>query len=93
MSHVPEIRIMRERCVGCGDCLTLCPQSGPDAADPVFLAEPEGQGVRVAHNESCFACMTCVEFCRASAIVMTHEPPTTEGQPDLHPTRPASKII
>lgn len=91
MSHVPEIRIMGERCVRCGGCLALCPQSGPDAVDPVFLAEPEG--LRVAHSESCFACMTCVEFCRASAIVMTHKPPATEGQPDLYPTRPANKII
>jgi hypothetical protein len=34
-----------------------------------------------------------VEFCRACAIVMSHERQLVEPQPDLYPIRPANKII
>jgi 2-oxoglutarate ferredoxin oxidoreductase subunit delta len=90
---VPDIRIMRERCIGCGDCLDLCPQSGPETEYPVFTLSNDGGEVRIEHAENCIACLTCVEFCRAAAIVMSRETQVKDLQPDLYPSRPASKII
>ena len=93
MSGTSDIKIMRERCVQCGDCLKLCPQSGPGAELPVFMMDDETQSVKVENSASCFGCLTCVEFCRAAAIVMTLDKKASDDLPDLYPTRPANKII
>lgn len=91
MPHVPEIKVIRERCVACGDCVSLCPQSGPDSASPV-LEMGEGTAT-VLEPEGCIACYTCVEFCRASAIHITQDVSGHEGQPDLYLTRPVTRIV
>lgn len=91
MGGVPEIRVMRERCVLCGDCVTLCPQSGEEAEGPVLAIE-DGE-VRVLAREGCIACFSCVEFCRAAAIVVSREYHTRDDQPEIHPSRPSSRII
>lgn len=93
MARVPEIRIMRERCVRCGDCVELCPQSGPGAEEPVFVIERAGTDVRLAHIENCIACFTCVEFCRAAAIAIAQDLQHGEDRVELHRTRPANRII
>jgi ferredoxin len=87
-----EIRIIRERCVACGDCVSHCPQSRPEAVDPVLVARDGGE-VGVESSEGCIACFTCAEFCRSAAIVITGAELGTEGQPVIYPTRPASRII
>jgi len=89
---VPEIRIMRERCVACGDCVSLCPQSGPGAHAPVLVGR-EGGEVGVENSEGCIACFSCVEFCRSAAITITNAELGPEGQPAIYPTRPTSRII
>lgn len=93
MAQVPEIRIMWERCVRCGDCVELCPQSGPGAEEPVFMIERAGTEVRLAHIENCIACFTCVEFCRAAAITIAQDFQPDEDQLELYKTRPAGRII
>jgi Fe-S-cluster-containing hydrogenase component 2 len=93
VEHTPDIRILRERCIRCGDCLEICPQSGPDTDFPVFTLSDDGSEIQIAHGENCIACFTCVEFCRACAIVISHERQLVEPQPDLYPIRPANKII
>jgi Fe-S-cluster-containing hydrogenase component 2 len=87
-----DIRIMRERCVACGDCVDLCPQSGAGHELPVLVADDSGE-VRVANSEGCIACFSCCEFCRSSAITITSAEAFQDGQPDIYPTRPASRII
>lgn len=91
MSHVPEIRVIRERCVACADCVSLCPQSGPDSPSPVLGIE-DGTAA-VLEPEGCIACYSCVEFCRAAAIFLALETPGHEGQPELYRTRPPSRIV
>jgi Fe-S-cluster-containing hydrogenase component 2 len=55
--------------------------------------DDETQSVRIENSASCFGCLTCVEFCRATAIIMTLDKKAAVDLPDLYPTRPANKII
>jgi formate hydrogenlyase subunit 6/NADH:ubiquinone oxidoreductase subunit I len=89
---VVDIRIMRERCVACGDCVDLCPQSGPGREFPVLVVDESGE-VSVASSEGCIACFSCCEFCRSAAITITNAEGGLDGQPDIYPTRPTSRII
>jgi Fe-S-cluster-containing hydrogenase component 2 len=89
---MPEIRVLKERCVSCGDCVKACPQSGPDKSSPV-LELTEGFEVVVLDTEGCICCFTCVEYCRASAITISNAPGGQQTAGGLYPTRPASRII
>lgn len=93
MAHVPEIRILRERCRHCGDCVTLCPQSGPGVDRPVFTSAGEGTDVRISHVEGCISCFTCVEFCRAAAIVVLAGERWRDGMPELTSGRPEDRFM
>ncbi len=89
--EMPDIKILSERCVDCGDCVLLCPQSGDGVADPVLAAE--GGAVFVVNVEGCMGCFTCVESCRAAAIVISDSSPAPRVLEGLYPTRPTSRII
>jgi len=91
--EVPEIRLLKERCVLCGDCLLLCPQSRGDVREPVFEMSADGSSLTVRNREACIACFTCVEFCRARAIQVTSLDASHEDHPDVFPTRPPGKMI
>jgi len=89
---MPEIRVISERCVACGDCVGLCPQSGAEVDLPVLVIAESGT-VEVTDPAGCIGCFTCVEFCRSAAITITGAAPGADGQPDVYPTRPVSRII
>ena len=89
---MPDIHVNVERCVACGDCVALCPQSGSVVELPVLVVADTGL-VEVADREGCIGCFTCVEFCRSAAITITGAPPAADGQPEVYPTRPISRII
>ena len=57
-----------KRCVGCGECIVVCPQSQPGASVPVLVSPGPGEIPVVAHSENCIQCFSCVDVCRASAI-------------------------
>lgn len=90
---IPEIKIMRERCVLCGDCIVICPQSGKKADSPVLSRSEDDSTVRVSHPEGCIGCYACVEFCRAAAIHVSEEESLLEDQPEIFPGRPVSRIV
>jgi Fe-S-cluster-containing hydrogenase component 2 len=89
---MPDIRVLRERCVACRDCIDLCPQSGDDVEFPV-LAMDGIEEISVQNTEGCIGCFTCVEFCRAAAIVISGSTSRAPSHPGLYPTRPTSRII
>lgn len=91
--RVPEIKILSERCVRCGDCILLCPQSGKGVNYPVFTPAGDSGEVDVAVAENCIGCLTCVEFCRSAAVVVSAGTYTANSQPEVYPVRPVSKII
>jgi NAD-dependent dihydropyrimidine dehydrogenase PreA subunit len=57
-----------QRCVGCGECIVVCPQSQPASGRPVLVSPRPGDIPVVAHAENCIQCLSCVDVCRASAI-------------------------
>ncbi len=62
----PLIRIERERCIGCLECLDVCPQVA-STEYPVYEKGEDGFP-RVANEESCMGCLSCEANCRADAI-------------------------
>jgi NAD-dependent dihydropyrimidine dehydrogenase PreA subunit len=60
------LRIDRGRCVGCGECIDVCPQT-ENTEFPVYEAGEDGFP-RVANEESCIGCLSCEQDCRADAI-------------------------
>jgi len=89
---VLEIIIDKERCVACGDCASMCPQSGPAVEFPVLEAVAGGE-VFIKRAEACIACFTCVEFCRSAAITIVGADPGGEEQPPIYPSRLVTRII
>lgn len=89
---MPDIRVLRERCVACGDCVELCPQSGADVTSPVLSVDEDGD-VWVSSSQGCIGCFTCVEYCRAAAIVITGAAQGAAPDAGLYPMRPLNRII
>lgn len=56
---VVTLELVRENCVGCGMCLTVCPHS-------VFALE--NSHARVANRNACMECGACARNCPSGAI-------------------------
>ncbi len=50
-----------DKCVGCGECVDVCPVEVYELQD--------GKAVAV-HEEECLGCESCVEVCEADAITI-----------------------
>ncbi len=55
-----EIKVDRDKCVGCGECVSVCPAG-------VYELDDEGKSYP-AHPEECQECCSCVEVCPEGAI-------------------------
>jgi heterodisulfide reductase subunit A-like polyferredoxin len=61
--------IERERCVGCGDCIEVCP----------FGAIVDREGIAVIDMEACMGCGVCISRCGQDALSLVREP--SKGEP------------
>ncbi len=60
ISRCPELGFYAEKCIGCGECIAICPQNA-HAQDMV--------GHRFA-RERCIACGKCAENCLGEALIL-----------------------
>ena len=60
ISHKPQIQFYPGRCIVCGECVAVCPQS----------AQELSEGVRVYHREDCITCGQCVTRCDAEGLLL-----------------------
>jgi len=61
LSPDPQLSFSPEKCIGCGNCVALCPNH-------VHRLEPSGEGVvHVLNRERCRLCGTCANACVAGA--------------------------
>ena len=60
------IAIDRARCIGCFECIDVCPQV-VDLAFPVFARGLDGFP-EVLNEDGCIRCLSCEYSCRAQAI-------------------------
>lgn len=59
MAFLPEVNA--ENCVGCGECIDVCPSN-------VYELQ-EGKSV-VVNEEECVGCESCVEVCENDAVTI-----------------------
>ena len=57
-----EVKVDDQKCVGCGECIDICPEE-------VFELQNE-KSVPV-NAEDCVGCESCIEICEEAAIVVT----------------------
>lgn len=76
------IDIDRDRCIGCGDCVAMCPSGA------IYLVE----GKACIDHELCTECGVCVSPCRNGAV-RTMPTPVERLVPSLRPTSAHPEVV
>ena len=66
----PEIQFQSSRCIGCGECVTACPEDAQEMS-------PEG--VRVYNRDRCVTCGACVEVCYPEGLQIAGKEVTVDS--------------
>ena len=57
-----KIEVDEEKCIGCGDCVDVC---------PVDVYEMQNEKSVPVNAEECTGCESCLEACEQEAITVT----------------------
>jgi len=57
-----KIEVDEEKCIGCGDCVDMC---------PVDVYEMQDEKSVPVNAEECTGCESCLEACEQQAITVT----------------------
>ena len=57
-----NVEVDSEKCVGCGECVEICPVDVFDLQDEKSVP---------VNEEECLGCESCVEVCEEEAITVT----------------------
>ncbi|MEO0181512.1 MAG: ferredoxin family protein [candidate division WOR-3 bacterium] len=84
----------KDRCVICGECIRVCPQSGGDKQFPVIKEHPtKEEPPEVVNPDNCIQCLRCLDTCRASAISFEGYREVKQVLLDPYMVREADKIV
>lgn len=61
LKNVVTLEFNPEQCIGCGNCLEVCPHQ-------VFAREEKK--IRVEHRDSCMECGACTRNCPTGAVTV-----------------------
>lgn len=64
----PELQYFSDRCISCGNCVPVCPESAHELQGPLHLF----------HRDRCTACGACTDVCYPRALLMTGADLTVE---------------
>jgi NAD-dependent dihydropyrimidine dehydrogenase PreA subunit len=59
MAYKPEVDV--EKCIGCGECVEIC---------PVEVYEIQDEKSVVVNEEECVGCESCLEVCEEDAVTI-----------------------
>ena len=59
ISKKPEVGYLAQKCIGCGECLSVCPNGAHEIVN----------GLHYFHRERCIACGKCADACFGNALV------------------------
>lgn len=62
---LPQLAFFQEKCIGCGDCISLCPRNA-------IISNGEHNPIRVNYS-LCDGCGKCVPVCIPQALIMLGE--------------------
>jgi NAD-dependent dihydropyrimidine dehydrogenase PreA subunit len=57
-----KIEVDEEKCIGCGECVDIC---------PVDVYEMQDEKSVPVNEEECIGCESCIEVCEQDAITVT----------------------
>ena len=57
-----KIEVDQEKCIGCGECVDVC---------PVDVYEMKDEKSVPVNAEECIGCESCIEVCEQDAITVT----------------------
>ena len=57
-----QIEVDEEKCIGCGECVEVCPSDVYEIQDEKSI---------VINEEECIGCESCLEVCEQEAITLT----------------------
>jgi len=57
-----KIEVDEEKCIGCGECVDVC---------PVDVYEMQDEKSVPVNEEECIGCESCIEVCEQDAITVT----------------------
>jgi NAD-dependent dihydropyrimidine dehydrogenase PreA subunit len=57
-----NVEVHEEKCVGCGECVEIC---------PVDVFELQDEKSVPVNEEECLGCESCIEVCEEEAITVT----------------------
>lgn len=57
-----SVEVDTEKCVGCGECVDICPVDVFELQDEISVP---------VNEEECLGCESCIEVCEEEAITVT----------------------
>jgi NAD-dependent dihydropyrimidine dehydrogenase PreA subunit len=57
-----QVEVDSEKCIGCGECVDICPED---------VYELQDEKAVPVNEENCVGCESCIEVCEQDAITIT----------------------